>query len=227
MKKITMTVAAVLTLAGMVAAQQRFDSLRAKDFQAGFSGGSEAFESLMKIIEQALATDPNNAKAKVTHGIGVLRRSGDALQKGDSEASGKLYQAAVNEMEQAVQLAPDDTMVRVPRGSILLAASRFMPPQMGRPLLESGLGDFERVLELQERDRTFSKLSAHQRGELLTGLGEGWARMGDNSRAHAYFDRIAAEMEGTIYAKRAQSWLEGKPESKSPTFFACSGCHAE
>jgi tetratricopeptide (TPR) repeat protein len=227
MKTLTMSVAAVLILAGVLVAQQRFDGLRPKDFQSGLSGNSEEFETLMRTIEEALASNPKNAKAKVTHGIGLFRRSGDAAQKGDHETAEKLYQAAINEMDQAVQLAPDDAAVRVPRGSILITASRFMPPQMSRPLLESGLSDYERVLKVQEQDETFSKRSPHQRGELLTGLGDGWARMGNNDKARSYFERIVAELGGTIYERRAHAWLENKPEAKSPTFFACSGCHVE
>jgi tetratricopeptide (TPR) repeat protein len=227
MKTITMSVMAVLILAGVVMAQQRFEDLRAKDLQAAFSGNTEGVERLMQIVEEALAINPKNAKAKVTHGIGLLRRSGDAAQKGELENSARLYQAAIDEMEQAVQLAPDDPTVRVPRGATLITVSRFMPPQMAKPLLEPGLSDFERVLKLQEQDETFSKRSAHQRGELLTGLGDGWSRMGNNDKARSYFERIVVDLAGTVYEKRAQAWLENKPESKSPAFFACSGCHVE
>ena len=181
----------------------------------------------MEMIDEALTANPKNAKAKVTHGIGILRRSGDAAQRGELEKSAKMYQAALDEMEEAVQLAPDDAIVRVPRGSTFITASRFMPPQMAKPLLEIGLSDFEKVLELQERDQTFSKRSAHQRGELLTGLADGWNRMGNDEKAREYFERILAELGGTVYEKRAQAWLGNKPESRSPAFFACIGCHVE
>jgi hypothetical protein len=103
--------------------------------------------------------------------------------------------------------------------------SREMPAQMGKPLLESGVSDFEHVLKLQEENGSFPKLSNHQRGELLTGLADGWARMGDESKAHQYFQRIVKDLPGTIYQTRAQAWLDGKPESRSPEFFACVGCH--
>jgi hypothetical protein len=111
MKKITMSVVVVLVTFSMVFAQQRFDSLQAKDFQAAFSGSREAFENLMQIIDEALASNPKNAMAKVTHGIGLLRRSGDAAQKSDFQASLKLFEAGISEMEQAVQLAPDNVAV--------------------------------------------------------------------------------------------------------------------
>jgi hypothetical protein len=193
MKAITTSITAVLIMTGIALAQQRFDSLRVKDFQAGFAGDSEAFEALMTIIDEALVENPKNARAKVAHGIGIFRRAGDALQKGDMQASAKLYQAAIDEMEDAVQLEPDNIAVRVPRGAALITASRFMPAPMARPLLESGLSDFEQVLRLQEQEQTFSKRSAHQRGELLTGLADGWAssvprRSEDDLAAHTLRD---------------------------------------
>jgi hypothetical protein len=193
MKAITTSITAVLIMTGIALAQPRFDSLRVKDFQAGFAGDSEAFEALMTIIDEALVENPKNARAKVAHGIGIFRRAGDALQKGDMQASAKLYQAAIDEMEDAVQLEPDNIAVRVPRGAALITASRFMPAPMARPLLESGLSDFEQVLRLQEQEQTFSKRSAHQRGELLTGLADGWAssvprRSEDDLAAHTLRD---------------------------------------
>jgi hypothetical protein len=33
-------------------------------------------------------------------------------------------------------------------------------------------------------------------------------------------------MRGTVYAERAQRWLDGRPESSDPKFFSCVGCHA-
>jgi tetratricopeptide (TPR) repeat protein len=227
MKTITTSVAGVLVLVGSMLAQQRFDLLRAKDLQAGFSGNTEQFEKLMEIIDEAVVANPKNAKAKVTHGIGILRRSGDAAQKGELEKSAKMYQAALDEMEEAVHLAPNNAVVRIPRGATLITASRFMPPQVAKPLLEIGLSDFEKVLELQERDQTFVNRSAHERGELLTGLADGWNRMGNHEKARVYFERIVGELGGTVYQKRAQAWLENKPESRSPAFFACNGCHVE
>jgi hypothetical protein len=96
---------------------------------------------------------------------------------------------------------------------------------MGKPLLDTGVSDFEHILRLQEQDGTFAKLSNHQRGELLTGLADGWARSGDDGKARSYFTRITKDLPGTIYQTRAQAWLDGKPESKSPEFFTCTGCH--
>ena len=67
----------------------------------------------------------------------------------------------------------------------------------------------------------------HPRGELLTGLADGWSRLGNNEKARGYFERITTELKGTVYEQKAKAWLENKPEAKSPGFFNCSGCHVK
>src|SRR5204863_4740867 len=104
----------LLVLSGMISAQQRLDGLRAKDFQAAFSGSAEQFENLMKIIDEALANNPKHALGWVLHGMGSLRRAGDAATSGDTAGAGKLLQSGLAEMAKGVQLAPDNLNVRVP-----------------------------------------------------------------------------------------------------------------
>ena len=73
----------------------------------------------------------------------------------------------------------------------------------------------------------FAELGVHPRGELLTGLADGWSRLGNNDKARGYFERIATELKGTVYEQKAKAWLEDKPEAKKPGFFNCSGCHVK
>ena len=98
---------------------------------------------------------------------------------------------------------------------------------MAKPLLALAVGDFEKVLQIREKENTFSQNSLHKRGELLTSLADGWNRMGNPDKARGYFERITKELKGTVYDERAKAWLEDKPEAKSAGFFACSGCHVE
>src|SRR5262249_3775456 len=99
----------------------------------------------------------------------------------------------------------------------------FMPPEAGRHVLQTGINDFEDVLKIQEPG--FSHLSEHARGELLTGLADGWSRLGNDDKARFYFQRIMTELKGTDYEEKAKAVFEGKPEAKPPGFFNCSGCH--
>jgi len=102
-----------------------------------------------------------------------------------------------------------------------------MPPAMAKPLTQLAVEDFEKVLEVREKEQTLSQRSTHQRGELLTGLADGWNRLSNADKARGYFERITRDLKGTIYEQRAKAWLEDKPETKAPDYFACSGCHVE
>jgi len=200
---------------------QRFDLKVRDDFFAGFSGDKESLNRAMKACEDALKEDAGNAQALVWHGSGLFFQSGQAFQAGDSQTGMDLYQRGMQEMESAVTMAPDDVAVRIPRGAVLLTGSREAPPQMARPLIEKGLGDFEHSLELQAD--YWSMLGSHPRGELLFGLAEGYSRVGNPAKAQTYFERIQKELPDTLYAKRAAIWLDTKSLSRSQT--GCIGCH--
>jgi tetratricopeptide (TPR) repeat protein len=190
-------------------------------FFAGFSGDAAALERGMKICEEALAANPKDPEALVWHGSGEYFRAGEAFEKGDMQKGSALAQHGMKEMDDAVVIAPNNVSVRIPRGATLLTASRFMPGEMGRPLIEKGLSDYERTLEVQAA--FFAKLETHSRGELLFGLAEGYSRMGNDPKARSYFERIQAELKDTPYAKRAALWLETKSLPAAQT--GCIGCH--
>lgn len=213
----------IMTLA--LVPQERFDMLVRNDFFAGLAGNKEAFERAMKKIEETLDKNPKHAEAKVWHGAGVFFRSTAAFQKGDYQSGMKLWQSGLDEMEEAVNLAPTDVGVLIPRGASLIAASRYSPRDFGMPILKTGVQDFEQVLKIQEPE--FANLSTHSRGELLIALADGHSRLGETEIARHYFQRIATELSGSVYEQKAKAWLENKPEVKSPEFFNCSGCHVK
>ena len=208
---------------GLIAtsAAQRFDYKVRDDFFAGFSGDEQALSRAMKTCEDALKEDAGNAQALVWHGAGLFFEAGQAFRAGDSQRGSEYYQRSLKEMETAVQMAPDDAAVRIPRGAMLLVGSRNMPPEMARPLVEKGIGDYEHALDLQAD--YWSNLGTHPRGELLFGLAEGYSRLGNAAKAQSYFERIRNELPGTEYAKRAAVWLETKSLLSSQT--GCVGCH--
>lgn len=220
-----MKLATILIVGVLALAQQRFDMLVRDDFFAGLSGDRERFERAMTRIEEVLAKEPKHAEAKVWHGAGVLYRSSELFQKGDAQKGVELWQKGLAEMEEAVRWAPNNVGVLIPRGATLISTSRFTPPEVGKPILETGVGDYEKTLKIQEPG--FAKMSTHSRGELLMGLADGWNRLGNTEKARHYFERMKNELPGSVYAEKAAAWLEGKPASKSPEFFNCSGCHVK
>jgi tetratricopeptide (TPR) repeat protein len=231
MRTITISVVAMVTLLALasVAGAQGPGTVRSAgtDLLAGLIGDMVRFERGMRTLEDILSKNPNDLEAKVLHGNGVMARAGEAFKVGNNEKAIQLWQSGLEEMAQAVDAAPDNLFVRARRGVFMITASRNTPPQMAKPLLETAVADFGKVLQIREREHTLAERSVHQRGELLTSLADGWDRLGDKEKARGYFERISKDMKGTVYETRANAWLENKPEAKAADFFACTGCHVE
>ena len=228
MKTMTMSLIVVLLpAAGLLA--QRPPEIRSAgmDLLGALNGDMKKFERGMRTLESLLAKNPEDPEVKVLYGNGVFARSGMAFQNGDTEGAMKLWQSSLDEMAQAVSMAPDNIFVRARRAVVLISAARTMPVAMARPITQLAVEDFERVLEIREKEQTLSQRSTHQRGELLTGLADGWSRLGNAGKARGYFERITRDLKGTIYEQRAKAWLEDKAEAKAGGYFACSGCHVE
>lgn len=206
---------------GFLMSQERFDYKVRNYFFAGFAGDTASLEKGVKICEDTLASDPKNAQALVWHGSGVFFQAGRAFQNGDSQKGMELWQRGLKEMSDAVTLAPNQLGVVIPRGAVVLTASQHVPPEMARPLIQTGVQDFEKAYELQGPD--LSQLGTHPRGELMIGLADGYSRLGDQDKAQQWFERIQKEMPGTPYAKSAASWLETK--TLAPAQAGCLGCH--
>jgi tetratricopeptide (TPR) repeat protein len=223
-----LTLVASLFIAGQTAppaprpAPDRFDLLVRTDFFAGFAGDQARLAKGMEACERELAINPNRAEALVWHGAGLSFNAGMAFQKGDAKTGGELWERGMREMAKAVALEPDNVGVRIPRGAMLLQATRNMPPEMARPLLETGVGDYEHVLAVQSA--YFSTLGDHPKGELLFGLAEGYSRLGNSEKARLYFNRLIADAPASGQAPKAQTWLETGTIPKSQGL-GCVGCH--
>lgn len=220
----TWLVASVLALtqAAPAAAPARFDYLVREDFFAGFAGDEARLTKAMELCETALAADPQNAEALVWHGSGLLFRSGQAFRRGDLPRGSELWDTGLKEMDGAVALAPNRVGVLIPRSAALLAATRSLPPEQARPLLESALKDYEHVLVLQES--IFGKLGDHPKGELLFGLAEGYHRLGNDEKARMYFERLIKDAPGSGHTENARTWMTTGNLPKTEGL-GCVGCH--
>ena len=192
------------------------------DMFAGLAGDAARFTKAMQACERTLARDPKHAEALVWRGSGLFFQAGQAFQRGDMAAGGPLWERGLGEMNEAVSLAPNSLAVVIPRGAVLLQAARAVPPAMSEPLLRTGVGDFEHVLELQQA--YFQTLGDHPKGELLFGLADGYARLGDKVKARAYFERLIAEAPTSGQAPRGRAWIETGVVPPAPGL-GCFGCH--
>lgn len=199
----------------------RFDMEIRADFFAGIGGDEARFKKAMARCEDILAADPDHAEALVWHGSGVLSMGGMAFERGDFKTGGELFGKGLAEMDKAVRLAPDEVGVRVPRGATLLeAARRVQNPKQAEGLLRRAVEDYEHTLTLQRA--TFATLSDHAKGELLFGLADGWARLGDKEKAQTYFARLTSDAVRSGRVAYAKAWLDGTPPADVGR---CVGCH--
>jgi tetratricopeptide (TPR) repeat protein len=216
----------ILSLAITVATQApaRFDMVVRSDFFAGFAGDEARLNKAMEVCEKALAENPKHAEALVWHGSGLAYRAGMAFQKGDSQTGMTLWTKGTGEMDEAVALAPDNVGVRIPRGAMLLQASRNMPPPMAKPLIETALGDYEHTLEIQSKSGQFAALGDHPKGELLFGIAEGYNRLGQPEKARPYFERLVSDAPASGQTPKAREWL-ATGTLPPTTGLGCVGCH--
>lgn len=202
----------------------RFDMVVRTDFFAGFAGDEARLNKGMATCERTLADNPKHAEALVWHGSGLTFQAGQAFQKGDSQTGMELFSRGTTEMDSAVQLAPDNVGVRIPRGAMLMVATRNMPPAMATPLLQKAIGDYERTLALQTESGSFASLGDHPKGELLFGLAEAYARLGQAEKAREYFERLTKDAPGSGQTAKAREWLATGTLPKA-TGLGCVGCH--
>jgi hypothetical protein len=201
---------------------QRFDNLVREDFFAGVSGDEARLQKVLDVCDAALARDPRDAQALVWHGSALVVRAGRQFEKGDPANGGATFERGMKEMDDALGLAPDNPGVLIPRAAVLFEATRPMPPQMARPLLESAVSSYEHVLDIQRA--YFSTLSEHAKGELLFGLAEGSARLGRPEKARIYFEQLVKEAPGSGQTVKANEWMR-TGSIPSPQRTNCVGCH--
>jgi hypothetical protein len=102
-----------------------------------------------------------------------------------------------------------------------LIASQYIPAEAARPLIEKGLNDYEKAYSVQGPD--LSHLGTHRTGELMLGMADAYARLGEPDQAQQWFERIQKDLPGTPYAASAATWLETR--TLTPKQAGCLGCH--
>jgi len=216
------TIAAVIILtAGVLLSQDRFDMQVRNYFFAGLAGDAASLQKGMRICEAILAKDPHQPEASVWHGTGLVAESREAFQKGDQQNGAALWQRGLDEMDQAEAMAPNDLGVRIVRGAVLLVASQYLSSEAAHPLIEKGLSDYEKAYSVQGPD--LSHLGTHKSGELMIGMADAYARLGQEDKARQWFERIQKDLPATPYAKSAATWLETR--TLEPRQAGCLSCH--
>jgi tetratricopeptide (TPR) repeat protein len=207
---------------GSFAQAAHFDDKIRGDFFAGFAGDKPSMERALAASEAAIAENPKGAaEAMAWHGGGLMILAGEKFRQGDYAAGGDLWSKAVAEMDKAGELEPDNPAILIPRAAVWFAASRRSPPDMGKPLLEKAIADYEHVYQMQTA--YFDKLDIHMRSELLFGLADGYSRNGNPEKARLFFEKLVAVGSAGGHFEQAKLYLKG--EKYTVEGAGCVGCH--
>jgi pentatricopeptide repeat protein len=199
---------------------ERFDERVRQDFFDGIRGDQAALDRAIALCETTLAKQPQHAEAMVWHGAGLMARSTGAFRTGDTAKGLDLYRRGLAEMDHAVELAPNNVGVRIPRGAVLLSVAPYVPEPERSKLLERGTTDYQTTLALQEP--YFAHLTLHAREQLLYGLTDGYANLGQLDKARAFYERMQHDAAGSTLLTRARSRAAGEPVAGQTP---CEQCH--
>jgi hypothetical protein len=190
------------------------------DFFDGLRGDTAALDRAVKVCDDALARRPDHAEALVWHGAAMMARARLAFGAGDRATGMKLYQQGLGEMDRAVALAPDRVGVRIPRGAVLLGVAAFVPEPEKSRLVARGVSDYE--VTLAHQAPRFGELTLHAREQLLYGLTDGYAVLGQADKAQATYQRMTTEAAGSELLPRARARAAGEAvDGAAP----CAACH--
>jgi hypothetical protein len=93
---------------------------------------------------------------------------------------------------------------------------------LAKECLTKAVDDYEATLRIQ--GAAFDQRAVHDRAELLWGLAEGWRRLGDETRAKEYFERLVEQCSSSPLAPIAKRRLAGDVEAPRPS--CKGGCHS-
>lgn len=188
----------------------KFDEALEQEFTKGVGGDEAALGRAMQTSAKILAKNPKDALALVWQGGGRLVLARAAFYQGDFPTGSAIWKEGLDEMTRAVEIAPNDVRVLLIRASTWYQASKQFPdPDEAGRLLQTAVGDFEKIIALSGND--FKKLPAIRRDDILLSLAEGYERRGDKTKARNFYLRISNETKGGT-REAAVKWLEANKQ---------------
>ncbi|HYP50411.1 MAG TPA: hypothetical protein VEQ34_05675, partial [Pyrinomonadaceae bacterium] len=133
----------------------------------------------------------------------------NAFYQGDFMTGSSLWRQGISEMEKAVEFGPGDTDVLIVRGSTWYQASREFPdPNEANRLLQTAIGDFEKIIGASGNNLKLIPAEAHF---IFLDLAEGYERQGDKTKARNFYQRLSTETTGKT-RETAVKWLQANKQ---------------
>ncbi len=164
----------------------------------GAQGDKDAVKRSRALLEKLVGLEPGNAAARAWYGSVLTLCGRDAWLPIEKM---RLVQKGLNEMDRAVQLAPDDVAIRLLRARNGLS----LPGVFHR--LDTSIGDLEHVLSL-EKAHPGTVGPGTLRGVLLE-LGRAYGKAGDKKKARQRLEELTTRFPRSAEAAQAEKILEG------------------
>lgn len=199
-------------------------TLTREDMFAGpLENDMNRFQAGMGKLDDMLRENPKNEDAIVMKGFGKVFLAIKTLERGDRAGFDSLYNEAIELMEQAHSINPNNLGVMATYGATMLYFYPRLPAERQQAALAKAKTFYEAMYRDQEK--FIEKFPLHLKGELLGGLADVEYRLENREKARAYLERIVQTMAGTPYETKARRWLE-KPDSVSKEDrMLCLTCH--
>jgi tetratricopeptide (TPR) repeat protein len=192
-----------------------------EDIFAGLMAGDmERFNQGRAKIKEILDKDPNNINALGWEGGALLFDASRAFAAGNHAEAARLIAKARELTDRSTNQNRDVGPIATLAASHVYLGERFPEPHKTEAIRRGR----ELFLQLrQAQEQMLDRLPLHIKGELLAGLAQSADRLGMNDTAAAELRDITNRMPGTVYASRAQRWLDN-PGGSRPSM-VCLTCH--
>ena len=133
--------------------------------------------------------NPRHAEALVWHGAGCSSGPDRLPGRRHGQRGSNCSRAASREMTDAVSLEPDNVAVLIPRGAVLLQATRTMAPPWPGRCSSRRSADYEKVLR-DSGERTSTRSATIRRASCSSASPKGAPGSAQAGRTRAYFERL-------------------------------------
>lgn len=171
------------------------------DLQAGIASDPAALQRAIASLRELLAQQPRNARALAWSGIASATEASRRLETGKDWNAIADWERGVDQLHQAVALAPDDVVARLGRGKLLSETAVHDPdPTRSADAARLAAEDLEAALTKSKEDEPLAVMA--------------W----DRARVHAWlassYKKLAKPELEKLHREKASS-LEGKKEPRN------------
>lgn len=184
-------------------------------FFSVFNGKMDGYAEGMKELEAMLAKNPNDARALVWHGNGLMIRGGLQRFRGQRQEAVKSLVDSRKELDRAVSLDPENVSILAMRAvTIFGMGTYFNENEIPAGSWQKLISDLEKSRKIIGPDR-MKKLSVHARGEILTELATGYTHVGKFDKARALWNEALKAVPDSQYSKKAELALKAMDDRRA------------